>query len=155
MIHVEIEQVLGRIKENHGQMFVAKANEISRKWGHEVPLTDNTTDLEASTGNLKTVCVMIIIKKDGTVSFAIIGMNLWNSYGKEIVERWKRIAVGQPSWESVSFRQITTPKWTAMSLRFPIQRKTNFQFTVYKNLSQMEIEDLSKNGKVLDKILLY
>ena len=149
MIHVYFASK-NDVGESHGPKFNAMLKKISRESGVDIPLTDDTEGLElADTVAVKALGVVVITKKDGSLSFYCISAKNAHDQLEAIKKHWESAGRYQ---KSVVLYSIATMVWTKIAMEYPVARNVIKPSAIYKLLNATAVDDLKENGHELFKL---
>ncbi len=152
MIHVYFI-VNGNFTEQHGRYFNDLRKEISEKSGIDIPLTDNISDLELESDKNTKMGVILLKRKDGRYSFALISKKNAIEKIQEIERTWISRLSKYGDVAEISIHTIESPLFTKYSLKYPVQR--NLTKLGYYKLPDGSLDELlSKGEKILDMRLM-
>jgi hypothetical protein len=146
MVHVYIISVLNNWKEGHGSIFMKKLREISKLSGINVPLKDDTTDLEANIDKIKSFVVIMFETPRGDFTYNLISPTTYNN-DRQNLEKYCDLYVNRYK-ERVTIYWIKSMAWTIKSVSATVQRKIKAR---YRLMDPSLLDDLQKNGQVLYK----
>jgi hypothetical protein len=144
MIHVHFISI-GDFEESHGYKFVRMCRELGQKVGFDIPLTDDVTGLAMTDAPKRKVGVIILTKKEGGQSVAVVGEAYIRANLDAVLERWK--GVSHIAKVDVI---VTTGR---IEGRYPVQRKDIRNLSYYIIKEPALIDEAMQNAEVLGTVI--